>query len=70
MFYAFARKRLRARDDILIVCVRLRLRRWVPVWRELKWFCPAFRAISLPFLVTLIRFVYDLFVFIWMLLLL
>ncbi len=34
----------------------------------LKWFCPAERAIILPFLVTLTRFMYDLFVFIRMML--
>ncbi len=45
-------------------CVRLRRRRCCPVWRALKWFCPGLRAISFPFLVTFIRFVNDLFVFI------
>lgn len=45
-------------------CVRLRAMRCCPVWRALKWFCPGLRAISLPFLVTLMRFVNDLFVFI------
>lgn len=46
------------------LCVRLRASRCWPVWRALKWFCPGLRAMSFPFLVIFIRFVYDLFVFI------
>jgi len=45
-------------------CVRLRASRCCPVCLALKWFCPGLRATSLPFLVTLIRLVNDLFVFI------
>jgi len=44
--------------------VRLRRSLCCPLWRALKWFCPGRRATSLPFLVILILFVYDLFVFI------
>ena len=43
-------------DRRFAICVR-------PLSLALKWLCPAFRAISLPFLVTLIRFEKDLFVF-------
>lgn len=64
MYYAFARKRPRARELMVSSWVRLFSRRVRPLCFALKWFRPGFRAISLPFLVTLIRFVYDLFVFI------
>lgn len=49
---------------MVIDCVRRKSRRVRPDCFALKWFLPGFRAMSLPFLVTLIRFVYDLFVFI------
>ncbi len=45
--------------------VRLRRRRCCPVWRALKWFWPGLRATSFPFLVTLMRLLNDLFVFIY-----
>lgn len=61
---AFARKRFFAREVIVIDCVLFKSSRVRPDCFALKWFRPGFRAISLPFLVTLIRLVYDLFVFI------
>ncbi len=60
----FGRKRRVIRFESVSVCVRLRACRCWPVCFALKWFCPGFRATSFPFLVTLIRLVYDLFVFI------
>lgn len=50
----------------VIVCGRLRRKRCSPLCRALKWFCPDRRVINLPCLVTLIRFVNDLFVFIFL----
>jgi hypothetical protein len=37
-----------------------------PLSFALKWFCPFLRTLILPFLVTFIRLVYDLFVFVLM----